>query len=110
MCTILLGPGPAVHNFFLVNVLSYQRRAGEGWRKSGGRSRTRAPPLFQPFELRSSRDCREGCEIRFPPRCYYCRRIIWWPSGLVFFRAFWRLHVAHRACVNSVDPRNTRDG
>jgi hypothetical protein len=44
--------------------------------------------------------------MSFPPRCYYCRRIIWWPFGLVFFRAFWRLHVAHRSCVNSVDPRN----
>jgi hypothetical protein len=52
------------------------------------------------------------CEVRkmnFPPRCYYCRRIIWWPFGLIFFRAFWRLHVAHRSCVNSVDPRNTPD-
>jgi hypothetical protein len=30
MCTILLGPGPAVHNFFLVNVLAYQARSGTG--------------------------------------------------------------------------------
>jgi hypothetical protein len=45
--------------------------------------------------------------MRFPPRCYYCRRVIRWPLGLVVFwgtkRAFYwgrrRLHVAHHTCL-----------
>ncbi len=30
MCTILLGSGPAVHNFFSAEVLAYQARSGTG--------------------------------------------------------------------------------
>jgi hypothetical protein len=38
--------------------------------------------------------------MRFPPRCYYCRRVIGWPFGLVIFRGSMRwLHVAHRSCM-----------
>jgi len=48
--------------------------------------------------------------MSFPPRCYYCHRIIWWPFGLVFFRAFWRRQVAHRACIKLLGPRDTRAG
>jgi hypothetical protein len=34
----------------------------------------------------------------FPPRCYYCHRVVWWPFGLRIFRGTTGLHVAHRAC------------
>jgi hypothetical protein len=36
--------------------------------------------------------------MRFPPRCYYCHRVIRSPFGLVIFRGARRLHVAHRSC------------
>jgi hypothetical protein len=39
--------------------------------------------------------------MSFPPRCYYCRRIISWPFGLRIFRGSRRLHVAHRSCFTA---------
>src|ERR1700737_2884282 len=50
---------------------------------------------------------RNFARMSFPPRCYYCRRVIRWPFGLAIFwgtrRAIlWgrrRLHVAHRSCI-----------
>jgi hypothetical protein len=37
--------------------------------------------------------------MNFPPRCYYCRRPIRWPFGLVVFRGSVQRHVAHRSCL-----------
>jgi hypothetical protein len=36
----------------------------------------------------------------FPPRCYYCRRSIRWPFGLVVFQGSVRWHIAHRSCLS----------
>jgi hypothetical protein len=68
--------------------IEVKRRSGEGWRGAAMSSRTRALYLFRPFGLFSKCESRERCEMSFPPRCYYCRRIIRRPFGLVFFRAF----------------------
>jgi hypothetical protein len=36
--------------------------------------------------------------MRFP-RCYFCRRVLWWPFGLSIFRGWTGLHVAHQSCL-----------
>ena len=37
--------------------------------------------------------------MSLPPRCYYCRRVMRWPWGIVLFRGSVQWHIAHRACL-----------
>jgi len=37
-------------------------------------------------------------ELSFLPRCCFCGGILWWPFGIVFYRGYTGLHLAHRAC------------
>ena len=40
-----------------------------------------------------------GARISFPPRCYFCRRAVWWPLGMRVFRGSTGWHIAHRSCA-----------
>ena len=42
---------------------------------------------------------RAGARMSFPPRCYFCRRAIWWPLGIRVFRGSTGWHIAHRSCA-----------
>jgi hypothetical protein len=43
--------------------------------------------------------------MSFPPRCYFCRRVIRLPFRLVIFRGTRGLHVAHRSCQIAAHKR-----
>jgi hypothetical protein len=59
-------------------------------------------PLVRDLKISVQRSVRaapvQDAGMSFLPRCYFCRRVIWWLPSLTNIHGSTGWHVAHRSC------------